>query len=107
MRLLTLLLLLCATLSAQADERAKIRGMCNSMASNASAFVDERRKGYTKDKVKDNARQIANQRELDPSVLEAWYAEIEWVFKQTNRRYGSAASQDRRFEECMKQNEGR
>ena len=107
MKILPLLLLLCALLPAHAAERAKIRSMCNSIASNASAFADERKKGYTKDKVKDNARQIANQRELDKSVLEAWYAEIDWVFKQTNRRYGSAASQDRRFEECMKQYEDR
>ena len=107
MRLLTLLLLLCVTLPGRANERAKIRSICNSIASNTSAFADERKKGYTREQVKDNARQIANQRELDKSVLEAWYAEIDWVFKQSNRRYGAAASQDRRFEECMKQAEGR
>ena len=106
MKVLSLFLLICAALPAHAaDERAKFRAMCNSIASNTSAFADERKKGYTKDQMKSNARQIANQRELDKSVLEAWYAEIDWVFKQTNRRYGSAASQDRRFEECMKQYE--
>lgn len=108
MKALSLIFLLCAVLPAHAaDDRAKFRAMCNSIASNTSAFADERKKGYTKDQAKNNARQIANQRELDASVLEAWYAEIEWVYKQANRRYGAAASQDRRFEECMKQYEDR
>jgi hypothetical protein len=49
---------------------------------------------------------MAQQRELDPSVLEAWYAEIEWVFSGAQKRYGSVASRQRRFDECLS-NEGK
>lgn len=102
MRILMMLILLCALHPASAD----VRRMCDSISTNTEAFVDERKKGYTKNQIKDNARQVANQRQLDKTVLESWYAEIDWIFKSTNRRYGSVGSKDKRFEECMKQHEG-
>ena len=102
MRILISLLLLCALHPARAD----VRSMCVSISNNTEAFVDERKKGYTKNQMKDNARQIANQRQLDKTVLESWYAEIDWIFKNPNLRFGSVKSKDKRYEECMKQYEG-
>jgi hypothetical protein len=102
MRILILMFFLCVLHPARAD----VRRMCDSMSTNTEAFADERKKGFTKNQIKDNARQVANQRQLDKTVLESWYAEIDWIFKSQNRRYGSVGSKDRRFEECMKQNEG-
>lgn len=103
MRLFSALFLLCVLLPAHAD----VRSMCESMATNAEAFAEERKKGFTKNQIKDNARQIANQRQLDKPVLEAWYAEIDWIFKYPHRQFGPVGSKDKRFEECMKQHEGR
>jgi len=102
MRTLIYLSLLCALNPAFAD----VRRMCESISTNTEAFVDERRKGYTKNQMKDNARQIANQRQLDQTVLESWYAEIDWIFKNPNLRFSSVRSKDKRYEECMKQYEG-
>lgn len=90
-------------LPVRADVRAEVRRMCDSVASNAEAFAYERKKGYTKNQIKDNARQIANQRELEQPALDAWYAEIDWLFKYPNLRFGPVGLRDRRFEECMKQ----
>ena len=92
-------------LPARADTHAEIRRMCESVAANAEAFAYERKKGYTKNQIKDNARQIANQRDLDKPALDAWYAEIDWLFKFPNLRFGPVGLRDRRFEECMKQHE--
>ena len=78
MRVLIALVLLCALNPARAD----VRRMCESISTNTEAFVDERKKGYTKNQMKDNARQIANQRQLDKTTLESWYAEIDWIFKR-------------------------
>lgn len=80
---------------------ADYRRYCDSVSTNAEAFTEERKKGYTKNQVKENARLMAQQRELDPSVLEAWYAEIEWVFSGAQKRYGAVASRQRRFDECL------
>jgi hypothetical protein len=102
MRIIITLLLLCALHPARAD----VRRMCESMSTNTEAFAEERKKGFTKNQIKDNARQVANQRQLDKTVLESWYAEIDWIFKNPNRRFGSVGSKDKRFEECMKQYEG-
>lgn len=63
--------------------------------------AEERKKGFTKNQVKENARIVAQQRELDPTVLETWYAEIEWVFSSANKRYGPSASRQRRYDECL------
>jgi hypothetical protein len=90
------LLLLCSG-AAQADYRR----YCDSVSTNAEAFTEERKKGYTKNQVKENARLMAQQRELDPSVLEAWYAEIEWVFSGAQKRYGPVASRQRRLDDCL------
>ncbi len=105
-----LCLLLCLSLNlvllpARADSRANVRAMCESIATNAEAFAYERKKGYTKNQIKDNARQVANQRQLDQPALEAWYAEIDWLFKYPNLRFGPVGLRDRRFEECMKQHD--
>lgn len=54
-----------------------------------------------KKQVDKNARLVAQQRELDPRVLEAWYAEIEWVFSGVLKRYVAIASRQRRFVECL------
>mgnify|MGYP006268243417 CR=1 FL=1 len=97
------LLLLSPHTSVHADVRTEVRRMCESIAANAEAFAYERKKGYTKNQIKDNARQIANQRELEPPALDAWYAEIDWLFKFPNLRLGPVGLRDRRFEECMKQ----
>ncbi len=97
------LLLTLTHLPVRADARPEIRRMCESVASNAEAFAYERKKGYTKNQIKDNARQIANQRELEQPALDAWYAEIDWLFKYPNLRFGPVGLKDRRFEECMKQ----
>ena len=87
--LLTFALLMTLThLPARADAHAEIRRMCESVAANAEAFAYERKKGYTKNQIKDNARQIANQRDLDKPALDAWYAEIDWLFKFPNLRFG-------------------
>jgi len=102
MRVLIALVLLCVLHPARADARR----VCESISTNTEAFVDERRKGYTKNQMKDNARQIANQRQLDKKTLESWYAEIDWIFKNQNLRFGSVKSKDKRYEECMKQYEG-
>lgn len=51
-------------------------------------------------------RLMAEQRELDRSVLEAWLAEIEWVFSGAQKRYSPSASGQRRFDECLP-NEGK
>jgi hypothetical protein len=102
MRTLIFLTFLCVLNPVFADARR----MCESISTNTEAFVDERRKGYTKNQMKDNARQIANQRQLDKTVLESWYAEIDWIFKNPNLRFGSVKSKDKRYEECMKQYEG-
>jgi hypothetical protein len=80
MRVLIALVLLCVLHPARADARR----VCESISTNTEAFVDERRKGYTKNQMKDNARQIANQRQLDKTTLESWYAEIDWIFKNQN-----------------------
>ena len=98
--LLALLMLLSGAV--QADYRR----YCNSVSTNAEAFTEERKKGYTKNQVRENARLIAQQRELDQSVLEAWYAEIEWVFSGAQKRYGPVASRQRRYDECLA-NEGK
>lgn len=90
-----LLMLLCAT--AHADYRR----YCNSVSTNAEAFTEERKKGYTKKQVRENARLIAQQRALDQSVLDAWYAEIEWVFSGAQKRHGPVASRQRRYDECL------
>ncbi len=74
---------------------------CESVAANAEAFTEERKKGFTKNQVKENARLIAQQRELDQGTLAAWYAEIEWVFNNPQRRYGPVASRQRRLEDCL------
>ena len=96
--LLTFALLMTLThLPARADAHAEIRRLCESVAANAE--------GYTKNQIKDNARQIANQRDLDKPALDAWYAEIDWLFKFPNLRFGPVGLRDRRFEECMKQHE--
>jgi len=71
----------------------------------AETFAYERKKGYTKNQIKNNARQIANQRDLDKPALDAWYAEIDWLFKFPNLRFGPVGLRDRRFEECMRQHE--
>jgi hypothetical protein len=102
MRVLIALVLLCVLHPARADASR----VCESISTNTEAFVDERRKGYTKNQMKDNARQIANQRQLDKTTLESWYAEIDWIFKNQNLRFGSVKSKDKRYEECMKQYEG-
>ena len=102
MRVLIALVLLCVLHPARADARR----VCESISTNTEAFVDERRKGFTKNQMKDNARQIANQRQLDKTTLESWYAEIDWIFKHPNLRFGSVKSKDKRYEECMKQYEG-
>lgn len=102
MRVLIALVLLCVLHPARTDARR----VCESISTNTEAFVDERRKGYTKNQMKDNARQIANQRQLDKTTLESWYAEIDWIFKNQNLRFGSVKSKDKRYEECMKQYEG-
>lgn len=94
-------------ISALPPARADVRSMCESVASNAEAFAYERKKGFTKNQIKDNARQVANQRQLDKPALEAWYAEIDWLFKYPNLRFGPVGLKDRRFEECMKQNTDR
>lgn len=80
---------------------ADYRRYCDSVATNTESFTEERKKGYTKKQVQENARLMAQQRELDPSVLEAWLAEIEWVFSGAQRRYGPVASRQRRFDECL------
>lgn len=85
---------------------ADYRRYCDSVATNTESFTEERRKGYTKKQVQENARLMAQQRELDPSVLETWLAEIEWVFSGAQKRYGPAASRQRRFDECLS-NEGK
>ena len=106
MRALLLSFVLLMTLThrpVHADVRSEVRRMCESVASNAEAFAYERKKGYTKNQIKDNARQIANQRELEQPALDAWYAEIDWLFKYPNLRFGPVGLKDRRFEECMKQ----
>ena len=97
---LALMILLCGT------ARADYRQYCDSVSTNAEAFTEERKKGRTKKQVQENARLVAQQRELDPSVLEAWYAEIEWVFSGAQKRYGPVASRQRRFDECLS-NEGK
>ena len=97
-------LTLIAMLSGSA--RADYRRYCDSVSTNAEAFTEERKKGYTKKQVQENARLMAQQRELDPSVLEAWYAEIEWVFSSAQKRYGPVASRQRRLDECLS-NEGK
>ena len=74
---------------------------CESVAANAEAFTEERKKGFTKNQVKENARLIAQQRELDQGTLAAWYAEIEWLFNNPQRRYGPVASRQRRLEDCL------
>jgi hypothetical protein len=74
---------------------------CESVAANAEAFTEERKKGFTKNQVKENARLIAQQRELDQGTLAAWYAEIEWVFNTPQKRYGPVASRQRRLEDCL------
>ena len=102
MRGLIALVLLCVLHPARADARR----VCESISTNTEAFVDERKKGYTINQMKDNARQIANQRQLDKTTLESWYAEIDWIFKNQNLRFGSVKSKDKRYEECMKQYEG-
>ena len=86
--------------------RADYRQYCDSVSTNAESFTEERKKGRTKKQVQENARLVAQQRELDPSVLEAWYAEIEWVFSGAQKRYGPVASRQRRFDECLS-NEGK
>jgi hypothetical protein len=97
---LTLIMVLSGT------ARADYRRYCDSVSTNAEAFTEERKKGYTKKQVQENARLMAQQRELDPSVLEAWYAEIEWVFSGAQKRYGPVASRQRRLDECLA-NEGK
>ncbi len=94
---LTLIVLWCGT--AHADYRR----YCDSVSTNAESFAEERKRGRTKKQVQENARLVAQQRELDPSVLEAWYAEIEWVFSGAQKRYGPVASRQRRFDECLSQ----
>lgn len=85
---------------------ADYRRYCDSVSTNTESFAEERKKGYTKKQVKENARLMAQQRELDSSVLEAWLAEIEWVFSGAQKRYNSVASRQRRFDECLS-NEGK
>lgn len=97
---LTLIVLGCGT--AHADYRR----YCDSVSTNAESFAEERKKGRTKKQVQEDARLVAQQRELDPSVLEAWYAEIEWVFSGAQKRYGPVANRQRRFDECLS-NEGK
>jgi len=80
---------------------AASRAYCDSASTNAEAFTEERKKGFTKNQVKENARIVAQQRELDPTVLETWYAEIEWVFSNAHKRYGPSASRQRRYDECL------
>ena len=104
MRALPILLLIMMS-TALPSAYADVRRMCESISTNTEAFAYERKKGYTKNQIKDNARQVANQRQLDKSVLEAWYAEIDWLFKYPNRQFGPVGSRDKRFEECMKQHE--
>jgi hypothetical protein len=58
-------------------------------------------KRATPKKVQENARLMAQQRELDPSVLEAWLAEIDWVFSGAQKSSGPAANRQRRFDECL------
>lgn len=94
---LILIVLWCGT--AHADYRR----YCDSVSTNAESFAEERKKGRTKKQVQENARLVAQQRELDPSVLEAWFAEIEWVFSGAQKRYGPVASRQRRFDECLSQ----
>ena len=92
---LTLIVLLSGT--AHADYRR----YCDSVSTNTESFAEERKKGHTKKQIQEHARLMAQQRELDPSALEAWYAEIEWVFSGAQKRYGPAASRQRRFDECL------
>ncbi|MBM3365649.1 MAG: hypothetical protein FJY48_08065 [Betaproteobacteria bacterium] len=80
---------------------AASRSYCDSAATNAESFTEERKKGFTKNQVKENARIIAQQRDLDQTVLEAWYAEIEWVFSSAQKRYNPSASRQRRYDECL------
>jgi len=94
-RSLALMILLSG--SAQADYRR----YCDSVSTNTESFAEERKKGRTKKQVQENARLMAQQRELDPSVLEAWYAEIEWVFSGAQKRYGPVDSRQRRLDECL------
>jgi hypothetical protein len=99
MKTLLPLLLLLNALSGAAH--AEYRRYCESVATNTESFTEERKKGYTKKQVQENARLMAQQRELEPGVLEAWLAEIEYVFSGAQKRYGPVASRQRRFDECM------
>lgn len=102
----TILLPLALMILMSGTAHADYRSYCDSVSTNAESFTEERKKGRTKKQVQENARLMAQQRELDPSVLEAWYAEIEWVFSGAQKRYGSVASRQRRFDECLS-NEGK
>jgi len=97
-KLLALLIpVICLSGAAHANDRR----YCDSVAANTESFTEERKKGYTKKKVQENARLMAQQRELDPSVLEAWLAEIDWVFSGAQKSSGPAANRQRRFDECL------
>ena len=102
----TILLPLALMILMSGTAHADYRRYCDSVSTNTESFAEERKKGLTKKQVQEDARLVAQQRELDPSVLEAWYAEIEWVFSGAQRRYGPVASRQRRFDECLS-NEGK
>lgn len=102
----TIFFALTLIISLSGAARADYRRYCDSVSTNAESFTEERKKGYTKKQVQENARLMAQQRELDPTVLEAWYAEIEWVFSGAQKRYGPVANRQRRFDECLA-NEGK
>ncbi|MEK0435149.1 MAG: hypothetical protein RL369_1198 [Pseudomonadota bacterium] len=95
--------MVCAALLIQltGEVYAGSRAYCDSVATNAQSFTEERKKGFTKNQVKENARIVAQQRELDQTVLDAWYAEIEWVFGSAQKRYNPTASRQRRYDECL------
>jgi hypothetical protein len=102
----TILIPLALMIFMSGTAHADYRRYCDSVSTNAESFAEERKKGRTKKQVQEDARLVAQQRELDPSVLEAWYAEIEWVFSGAQKRYGPVASRQRRLDECLA-NEGK
>ena len=84
MRVLIALVLLCALNPARAD----VRRMCESISTNTEAFVDERKKGYTKNQMKDNARQIANQRQLDKTGILVRRNRLDFQKSESSIRFG-------------------
>ena len=71
LKMKTILLPLALMILMSGTAHADYRRYCDSVSTNAESFTEERKKGRTKKQVQENARLMAQQRELDPSVLEA------------------------------------